>query len=194
MSNGPKNTAKAVGRSPKKAAAALVGVIGSNPELTKVAGFGVTVLAREQIRRRSQALLHDRLGYRRLFGEINSHIDRARGRNHRLKAGHSIDEVPGLVVKYGPKAIPAWAFHLLQDSTTLAGVPFLPRAYLLKIGLQKLGFSATAATSCVTVNLAGIIGVIGTAVIVWEIGKCGYRIYKSARKKHQLKKQAEVAA
>ena len=173
---------------------ALAGAIGGNPELTKLAGFGATVLAREHIRRRSQALLHDRLGHRRLFGEINSHIDRARGRNHRLKAGHSIDEVPGLVVKYGPKAIPAWALHLLQDSTTVAGVPFLPRAGLLKVGLQKLGLPATVATSCVTVNLAGIIGVIGTAVIVWEIGKCGYRIYKSARKKHQLKKQAEVAA
>lgn len=73
--------------------------------------------------------------------------------------------------------------HLAQDLTTIAGIPLIPWPRLAKIALQKFGLRSAAATACVTVNLATVIGAVGTALIVIEVGSVGYRLYVKVREK-----------
>ncbi len=147
-----------------------------------VVGAASAVAGRHRIRRSAEKRFHD-CGHWSRFQRINEEIDRVTGKNHRLKWGHSIEFLPRLVNKFGWLAVPAYTVHLAQDFTTVAGIPLIPWSRLAKVGLQKLGLRSAAATACVTVNLATVIGAVGTALIVVEVGSLGYRLYVKVREK-----------
>jgi hypothetical protein len=148
----------------------------------KIAGGTATIVGRHRIRGVAEKHLHD-CGHLSAFGKINERIDSVTGKNHRLKWGHSIEFLPTLVKEFGWKAVPGYVVHLAQDLTTVAGIPLIPWARIAKIGLQKLGFKSVAATACVTANLATVVGAVGTALIVIEVGSLGYRLYVKIREK-----------
>jgi len=147
-----------------------------------VAGAASAVAGRHWIRRGVEKRFHD-CGHLSAFQKINERIDCVTGKNHRLKWGHSIEFLPTLLKEFGWKAVPGYAVHLAQDLTTVAGIPLIPWARIAKIGLQKLGFRSAVATACVTVNLATVVGAVGTALIVIEVGSLGYRLYVKVREK-----------
>lgn len=152
------------------------------------AGFGI--YGRHRTRRWAQQAFHDGPGHWDRYRDINRWIDGVgrkgfQGRDHRLKYGHSVEYLPDLVARFGPSAIPAYAVHLAQDVTTIRGIPLIPFARLAKVGLQRVGVRRAIATTCVTANLASIIGCVGTALILWEVGSLGYEIYSQARRQRQ---------
>jgi hypothetical protein len=147
-----------------------------------VAGAASVVAGRHRIRRGAKKRFHD-CGHWSRYKKINDHIDVVKGKNHRLKWGHSAEFLPGLVRKFGWSAVPAYAVHLAQDLTTIAGIPLIPWPRLAKIALQRFGLRSAAATACVTVNLATVVGAVGTALIVFEVGSVGYRLYVKVREK-----------
>jgi hypothetical protein len=148
----------------------------------KLAGATSAIAGRRRIRSVAEKHLHD-CGHLTVFQEINERIDCVTGRNHRLKWGHSIEFLPALVKEFGWKAVPGYVVHLTQDLTTVAGIPLIPWARIAKIGLQKLGFKSAVATACVTANLATVVGAVGTALIVIEVGSLGYRLYVAVQEK-----------
>jgi hypothetical protein len=85
----------------------------------------------------------------------------------------------------GSRAVPAYVIHLSQEFTTPAGIPLIPYARFIRLGLRKCGVRSAVATTCVTANLATVIGVVGTALIVWEVGKIGYEIYSLAHSRSE---------
>jgi hypothetical protein len=87
------------------------------------------------------------------------------------------------VKQFGLRGIAGFAVHLLQDFTTTDGVPWLPSPRLIAIALRKCGLRGAVAASCVSVNLAGAITVVGTALIVLEVGGVAYAIYGKVREK-----------
>lgn len=154
-----------------------------------IGSAGCAITRRQRVRRWSQQTFHDGPGHLKCFAEINAYIDgwhKGRplpgviGALHRLRHGHSIEFLPDLVSKFGARAVPAYFIHIAQDFTTPAGIPLVPYARIAKIALRKCGVRGAVATTCVTANLATVIGVVGTALIVWEVGKIGYEIYSAA--------------
>ena len=57
------------------------------------------------------------------------------GTGHRLKFGHSIEYLPQVVEKFGNEGVPAFFMHLLQDFTTVDGLPIVPHAWDVKDNL-----------------------------------------------------------
>jgi len=148
-----------------------------------VVSAGTALNRRHGVRRWAERTLHDQPGHLRVFSDINIYMDQARGRHHRIKHGHSIDCLGGIVKQFGLRGIPGFAIHLLQDFTTLAGIPWLPFPRLVAIALRRCGLRGALAASCVTVNLAGAITVAVTALVVLEVGGVAYAIYGKVREK-----------
>ena len=142
-----------------------------------VVSAGTALNRRHGVRRWSERTFHDQPGHLSCFADINAYIDQARGRHHRIKHGHSIDHLGSIVKQFGLRGISGFAIHLLQDFTTLAGIPWLPFPRLIKLALRRLGLRGAVAASCVSVNLAGAIAVAGTALVIWEVGGVAYAIY-----------------
>lgn len=147
---------------------------------TTVVGAGVAVAARLRVGKIAESRLHD-CGHWKRFDAVNKAMDRVRGKNHRLKWGHTIVCLPSLIKECGWVAVPGYAVHLAQDFTTTDGIPLIPCARLAKVVLQKCGLKATAATGLVTVNLAGAIALVGTGLILVEAGGLAYAIYVAVR-------------
>jgi hypothetical protein len=126
---------------------------------------------------------HDRLGHLGCFSTVNATIDSVAGANHRLKYGHTVFWLPSLIRKHGVIAIPGYAAHVLQDFTTVAGVPLIPGARLAAIGLRKAGLRGSVATGLVTINLAGAIGAVSVGLLAYEVAAIGCNIYSQIRSK-----------
>jgi hypothetical protein len=148
-----------------------------------VVSAGTALNRRHGVRRWAEQTFHDQPGHPKCFKDVNDFIDLVRGRNHRTAHGHSIEWLGQIVRKFGLRGIAGFGVHLLQDLTTVAGIPWLPFPRLAAIALRKCGLRGAVAASCVTVNLAGVIAVAGTALVVLEVGGIAYAIYGKVRDK-----------
>lgn len=187
------NVKRGIGHAKRSVDSRISIVTGINYEWSKailtVGSAGAAIAGRRRVRSWAQQTFHDGPGHLKCFAEINAYIDGWHegrplpgviGALHRLRHGHSIEFLPDLVSKFGVRAVPAYFIHIAQDFTTPAGIPLIPYARLARIGLRKCGLSGAVATTCVTANLATVIGAVGTGLIVWEVGKIGYEIYSAA--------------
>lgn len=153
-----------------------------------IGSVGSAFAYREPFRASAAFHFHDRLGHLDYFRAVNETIDSVRGKNHRLKYGHTIFWLPSLVQKHGVIAVPGYAVHILQDFTTVAGIPVIPGARLAAIGLRKVGLRAPIATGLVTVNLAGAIGVVSAGLLAYEVATIGCDIYRQIRRKSHARR------
>lgn len=151
-----------------------------------VVGAGVAVRSRCGIGKVAETRFHD-CGHWKVFAKVNKAIDSVRGRNHRLKWGHSIECLPQLIKQCGLVAVPGYVVHLAQDFTTTDGIPLVPFPWLTKTVIQRCGIGAGLATNCVTLRLTGVIGIVGTALILVEVGGVLYAVYCKAQEKRTAK-------
>ncbi len=115
----------------------------------------------------AEGAFHD-IGHKARWSEVNSFMDLVRGKDHRLKWGHSIEFLPQIVERFGPEGVPAFAAHLLQDFMTTDGIPIVPNSWNVKLALQgSLGLSPNLATSLVSLNFALLAAVV-TVGKVWQ--------------------------
>jgi hypothetical protein len=120
--------------------------------------------------------LHDRPGHWDIFADINAWMDQRRGRRHRIKHGHSPDQILALLRLFGPRAIPGYAVHIAQDFFTADGVPYLPYARCAAVLLRKAGLRGSVAAGLVTVNIDKVIAIYCLAQLGLTIGKAGYAV------------------
>jgi hypothetical protein len=151
-----------------------------------VGSAGSAFAYREPLRASAALHFHDRLGHLRCFQAVNDTIDSVRGANHRLKFGHTIFWLPSLIRQHGAIAIPGYTVHVLQDFTTVAGIPLFPGARLAALGLRGIGLRGSVATGLVTVNLAGALGAVSAGLLVYEVASLGYNVYRRIRERSRL--------
>ena len=105
-------------------------------------------------------LLHYGPGHIARWKEVNQFMDSVAGRGHRLKFGHSVDYLPQIIEKFGIEGVPAYFMHLLQDFTTIDGIPIIPNAWEVKSWLQTRGLSANIAAGLVSISFAKVLAVL----------------------------------
>lgn len=101
-------------------------------------------------------LLHYGPGHIKRWDEINKFMDSAVGVGHRLKFGHSIGYLPQVVEKFGSEGVPAYFMHLLQDFTTVHGIPTIPRAWDINKTLQLANVPRKVATGLVSISFCAL--------------------------------------
>jgi hypothetical protein len=116
-------------------------------------------------------LLHYGPGHIKRWDEINKFMDSAVGVGHRLKFGHSIDYLPQIVERFGIEGAPAYFMHLLQDFTTVAGIPTVPRAWDNKKALQLANVPPKVATGLVSISFSSTLGALAVTTLVSELWK-----------------------
>jgi hypothetical protein len=149
----------------------------------RLGSAGSALAYRAPIRSWAAWHIHDRPGHLDCFRVVNETIDNVRGVNHRLKYGHTIFWLPSLVREHGLIAAPAYAAHILQDFTTVAGIPLFPGARLAAIGLRKAGLRGSVATGLVTINVAGAIGAVSAGLLAYEVASISCEIIRQIRSK-----------
>ncbi len=105
---------------------------------------GTTLALQKPLAKGLGQLAHYGPGHVARWKDINQFMDSVAGKHHRLKAGHSIEYLPQIVEKFGLEGIPAYTMHLLQDFTTIDGIPLrdeleppeVPRLRRLSITLR----------------------------------------------------------
>lgn len=67
--------------------------------------------------------------------------------------------------------------HLLQDFTTIDGIPIIPNAWNAKSGLQAIGANSKVAAGLVSISFASMLGAM--AVLIWasELWEFGKKMY-----------------
>jgi len=134
---------------------------------------------RRALRGFAQSWLHpDHSSHLAVFAPINRAIDSDPRFCHRLFRGHSIEWLPSLVREFGPRAIPAYAAHLVQDFTTPQGIPLIPWAGSVYPLLVSAGLRKARAATLLSVNLAGATAILGTAVVAYEAACLLREIYR----------------
>jgi hypothetical protein len=146
---------------------------------------GCALAYRSPIRSWAAWHFHDRPGHLTCFKAVNEAIDSVAGANHRLKYGHTVFWLPGLIRSHGLIAVPGYATHVLQDFTTVAGIPLFPGARLAAIGLGRLGLARSVATSLVTVNLAQSIAAVSVGLLLYEATTIGCEVFRQIRSRSQ---------
>jgi hypothetical protein len=144
--------------------------------LLTASGAAAGYATRRVIGRALSTRLHDRPGHWDIFADINAWMDQRRGRRHRIKHGHSPDQILELLRVFGPRAIPGYAVHIAQDFFTADGVPYLPYARCAAVLLRKAGLRGSVAAGLVTVNIDKVIAIYCLAQLGLTIGKAGYAV------------------
>jgi len=114
-------------------------------------------------------LSHYGPGHVQHWAEINQYMDSVGGSGHRLKYGHSVDFLPEIVEQFGIEGVPAFFCHLLQDFTTVEGVPVLPNAWTIKQNLAIAGISPKTATALVSLSASNLLAGLMIAATIWNI-------------------------
>ena len=78
-----------------------------------VVSAGTALNRRQGVGRWAERTFHDQPGHLSRFADINDYMDKVRGRGHRIKHGHSIDFLGGIVKRFGLIGIPGFSIHLL---------------------------------------------------------------------------------
>lgn len=115
-------------------------------------------------------------------------MDSVKGSGHRLKFGHSIEYLPEIVERFGLEGVPAYFVHLLQDFTTMDGIPVVPYAWQVKKKiLERAGVPAKIATGIVSVSFSSTLGALGVIGFVHHLSELGSAIRKRLRVQNYLK-------
>ena len=130
-------------------------------------------------------VFHYAPGHIKRWDEINKFMDNAVGVGHRLKFGHSIEYLPQIVEKFGSEGVPAFYLHLLQDFTTVDGLPIVPRAWDVKNTLQLASVPKKVATGLVSISFSSTLGALAVILLVSELWKFGDAL-KSRKSKHKI--------
>jgi len=135
-------------------------------------------------------VFHYAPGHIKRWDEINKFMDTAVGVGHRLKFGHSIEYLPQIVEKFGSEGVPAYFMHLLQDFTTVDGLPIVPRAWDLKDAIQSANISKKVATGLVSISFSSTLGALAVITLVSELWKFGEALTKKIKTQNYLKTAA----
>ena len=138
------------------------------------AAAGSAIVLQHDIAKVLGDVFHYAPGHIKRWDEINKFMDSAVGVGHRLKSGHSIEYLPQIVERFGIEGVPAFFIHLLQDFTTVDGLPIVPHAWDLKETLQLAGVSKKVATGLVSISFSSTLGALGVITLVsglWEFGE-----------------------
>lgn len=154
------------------------------------AAAGGVIASQQQIAYVLGDIFHYGPGHFKRWDEINKFMDSVAGKGHRLKFGHSLDCLPQIVEKFGIEGVPAMFMHLLQDFTTVDGIPTVPRASDVKETLQLAGLSKKAATGLVSISFSSTLGALAVITMVSELWKFGDTVRKKAKTKNYLKTAA----
>jgi hypothetical protein len=131
-------------------------------------------------------------GHFKRWKEISTFMDNggkvtgAVGSGHRLKFGHSIEYLPQIVEKFGIEGVPAYFMHLLQDFTTVDGLPIIPQAWDIKGALESANISKKVATGLVSISFSSTLGALAVITIVSELWKLSQAITKKIKTKKYL--------
>ncbi len=96
-------------------------------------------------------------------------MDSVSGSGHRLKYGHSVDFLPEIVEQFGMEGVPAFFCHLLQDFTSVDGLPSCPMLGKIKKSLSLAGLSPKTATSLVSLSASNVLAGLTIATAVWKL-------------------------
>ena len=154
------------------------------------AAAGGVLASQQQIAQVLGDVFHYGPGHIKRWDAVNKFMDSVSGKGHRLKTGHSFEFLGQVVEKFGIEGVPAFFMHLLQDFTTVDGIPIVPRAWDVKETLQLAGVPKKVATGLVSSSFSSTLGalaVIGLVSQLWEFGK-------ATRKKVKTKNYLKTAA
>ncbi len=129
-------------------------------------------------------------GHIKQWDEVNKFMDTAIGVGHRLKFGHSIEYLPQIIENFGLEGVPAYFLHLLQDFTTVDGIPIVQNAWEIKKQLERAGLSPKTATRMVSINFARTLSSITTAIWlyqVWQDADARFKLSKQSKYENYLK-------
>jgi hypothetical protein len=129
-------------------------------------------------------------GHIKQWKEINEFMDSVAGVGHRLKFGHSIEYLPQIVEKFGTEGVPAYLMHLLQDFTTVDGLPIIPRAWDVKNTLHLASVSKKVATGLVSISFSSTLGALAVITLVSELWKFSESLTKKIKTQNYLKTAA----
>ena len=158
------------------------------------AAAGSAIVLQPQIAHKLGEVFHYAPGHIKQWAEINKFMDSAVGSGHRLKFGHSIEYLPQVVEKFGIEGVPAFLMHLLQDFTTVDGLPIVPRAWDVKGALQDAlqlpNVPKKVATGLVSISFSSVLGALGVVTLVSELWKFGEALTKKIKTQNYLKTAA----
>lgn len=154
------------------------------------AAAGGTVALQEPLAHALGDLMHYGPGHVRFWSEVNQFMDTAVGSGHRLKFGHSIEYLPQIVERFGIEGVPAYFAHLLQDFTTVAGIPIVPNAWTIKDTLEAAGLSHKVALGLVSLSFSSMLAALSVTMLVSTLCRLG----KAIKKKWKLRKFLDTAA
>lgn len=154
------------------------------------AAAGSAIVLQRPIAQVLGKVFHYAPGHIRRWDEINKYMDSVAGVGHRLKFGHSLEYLPDIIEKFGIDSVPAYSMHLLQDFTTIDGIPIVPSAWNVKDALQLAGLSKNVATGLVSVNFAQMLAALVVIKLVSELWKYGEALTKKIKTQNYLKTAA----
>ncbi|MCA9955367.1 MAG: hypothetical protein KC434_11645 [Anaerolineales bacterium] len=148
--------------------------------------LGAMQIMQHDVAKTMGQLFHYGPGHLKRWDEVNRYMDSVRGSGHRLKFGHSIDHLPVIVERFGVEGVPAYTMHLLQDFTTVDGIPIMPNAWEIKTNLQALGLQRKTAASLVSLSFTGMLGAMLLLTWVSDLWKMGGAMVKKRKMKRFL--------
>jgi hypothetical protein len=154
------------------------------------AAAGGVLASQQQLAQVFGEVLHYGPGHIKQWEAVNKFMDSVIGKGHRLKFGHSFEFLGQVVEKFGVEGVPAFFMHLLQDFTTVDGIPIVPRAWDVKETVQLAGLSKKAATGLVSISFSSTLGALAVITVVSELWKFGDAVKKKAKTKNYLKTAA----
>lgn len=154
------------------------------------AATGTVTAFQRPVGRALGGLFHYGPGHVPRWAEINQYMDSVAGSGHRLKYGHSVDFLPDIVEQFGMEGVPAFFCHLLQDFTTVDGLPVLPNAWTIKQSWEMAGIPPKTATALVSLSASNVLAGVMIAATIWKI----WDQWERDNRKRKLLSAAESAA
>jgi hypothetical protein len=154
------------------------------------AASGAATQFQRPIGRALGGLFHYGPGHVAHWAGINRYMDSVAGSGHRLKYGHSVDFLPEIVEQFGIEGVPAFFCHLLQDFTTVDGLPVLPNSWAIKQNLALAGIPPKTATALVSLSASNVLAGMMIAAAIWKI----WDKWERDNRKRKLLSAAESAA
>jgi len=153
------------------------------------AATGMAVEFQRPLGRALGGLFHYGPGHVQRWTEVNQYMDNVAGSGHRLKFGHSIDSLPAIIDEFGIEGVPAFFCHLLQDFTTVDGLPVLPNSWTIKQSLHLAGMAPKTATALVSLSASNVLAGLMIAKSIRSI----WVAWERERRKRKLMSAAQSA-
>lgn len=156
------------------------------------AAAGSAIVSQQSIADVLGGIFHYGPGHIKRWDVINKFMDSEVGKGHRFKSGHSLDYLPEIIEKFGIEGVPAFFMHLLQDFTTVDGIPIVSGAWDLKDTLQLAGVSKKVATGLISISFSSTLGALGVITLVSELWKFSESIGKKIKTGNYLRTAASA--